>query len=393
MAQQAQQTDPPVRDHEGAVVRRGAGPRLIVALLTVAVLAVLGVVGVVALAMAGSPGPGDSVSIEVPPGASAATVAGQLRVEGVVRSGLAFRLRARSRGLDRGMQAGVYVMETGMSVDEAIDRLEAGPAAPKGLRYTIPEGLTVAETLETLARQTPYPVQDYREVLDRRLLKLPGWVPDAGRLGPDARDPYEGLLFPETYEVPQEASPQAILQKMVDQLDKIVAAMPADRPVRMRVQGFDRYKLLIVASLVEKEAKIPDERATIAGVIYNRLAADQPLSIDAANIYALGRHVNQVTYKDLEVDSAYNLYIHSGLPPTPIAAPGSASLRAAYEPESHDFYYYVKRDLEGHHSFARTSEEHQVNVARYRELQERAASEPPTPSGQERVGSIDQSPN
>lgn len=353
-----------------------SGPRVVFVILAVALVAVLGGLAVVTWSLSGEPGEGQPVTLEVSRGASASTVAGELDDRGVIRSALAFRLKAQSRGLDRELRAGVYELETGMSVDETIDELLAGPDEPVSIRFTIPEGLTVPETLERLAAQTPYSADDYRAVLDARLLDLPDWMPDPSTFGSAARDPYEGLLFPETYEERPGAPPEAILQRMVDQLEKVVASLPDEVVAGAVERGHDRYQTLIIASLVEEEARIPEERPMIAGVIYNRLAAGRSLEIDASVIYALGAHRNRVTLQDLQVDSPYNLYRKTGLPPTPISAPGTASIRAAFQPAQHDYLYYVRSDEDGRHVFSRTFEEHKRNKARYRQLQDAV---PPSP--------------
>ncbi len=353
-----------------------SGSRLVLIILTVALVGVAAGLVTVSWAMSGGSGGGEPVTIEVTRGASASAVAGELDERGVIRSALAFRLKAQSRGLDRELRAGIYQLETGMSVDETIDKLLAGPTQPLAIRFTIPEGLTVAETLKRLADQTPYTVEDYRAVLDARLIDLPDWVPNPL---PAARQPYEGLLFPETYEERPGAPPQAILQRMVDQLEKVVSSLPDEVVAAAVARGHDRYEALIIASLVEEEAKIPEERRTIAGVIYNRLSAGRSLEIDASVIYALGAHTNRVTNQDLQVNSPYNLYRRPGLPPTPIAAPGVASIHAAFQPAAHDFLYYVKTDEAGHHAFSRTFEEHKRNKARFRQLSE--SSSPPADPG------------
>ncbi len=350
-----------------------SGPRVVFTILVVALVAVLGGLAVATWSLGGEPGEGQPVTLEVARGASASTVAGELDDRGVIRSALAFRLKAQSRGLDRELRAGVYELQTGMSVDETIDELLAGPDEPVSIRFTIPEGLTVSEILERLAAQTPYSVDDYRAVLDARLLDLPDWLPAHGAA---ARDPYEGLLFPETYEERPGAPPQAILQRMVDQLEKVVASLPDEVVAGAVARGHDRYQTLIIASLVEEEAKIPDERPLIAGVIYNRLAAGRSLEIDASIIYALGVHTSRVTLQDLQVDSPYNLYRNPGLPPTPIAAPGAASIRAAFQPAQHDFLYYVRIDEAGRHVFSRTFEEHKRNKARYQQMQDAIPASP-----------------
>jgi len=121
---------------------------------------------------------------------------------------------------------------------------------------------------------------------------------------------------------------------------------------------------VIIASLIEREAQQADERKRIAGVIYNRLAIDMPLQIDATVLYSLGTHKNKVDYADLKVDSPYNTYLYPGLPAGPISCPGSASIAAALQPEKNDYYYYVSRG-DGSHQFSRTFAEHQAAINKY----------------------------
>lgn len=349
-------------------------------LVTLVILLAVGgaLVGAALWSLGGEPGPGDPVTIEIEEGATAGSVADLLAERGIVRSALAFRLKARSSELDRNLQAGTYELATGMSVDEAIDALLGGPQAPESIRFTVAEGLTVEQILSRLAEQTPHEVSDYRAVLDAGELTLPGWAPTLEAPPAGVREPFEGLLFPETYEVRADASARVVLQRMVDQLAAVVASIPDDQVARASELGLDRYEVLVLASLVEEEAQLAEERATIAGVIYNRILAEMPLQVDATNLYAANEK-GRVTEDLLAIDSPYNTYRNLGLPPTPISAPGRAAIEAAFAPEQHDLRFYVKISEEGEHAFAETFEEHQRNVRRFRELQERA-SESPSPA-------------
>ncbi|MGH3443444.1 MAG: endolytic transglycosylase MltG [Nitriliruptorales bacterium] len=330
--------------------------------------------------MSGEPGSGQAVEFEIEEGDSAASVAERLADEGIVRSALLFRLRARSAGLDRGIVPGTYTIRASMSIDDVIDAILAGPTVPRTretFRFTVPEGLTVAETLERLANQTPFTVEDYRAVLDGEL-ELPSWWPDVTAFPEDVREPLEGLLFPETYEMFADTSAVEVLQRLIDELVKVVEG--AGGPTVEIAEGVElsRYELLVLASLVEEEARIAEERPTIAGVIVNRLQAGMQLQIDATILYAQDRK-GRVLNEDLEIESSYNTYRNAGLPPTPISAPGKAAIAAAFGPEEHAFLYYVKIDEEGHHAFAETFAEHQRNRQRLDELR-REASEGPEDS-------------
>lgn len=340
--------------------------KVVLGALAAVALLTAGGLGYVSYLLGGEDGPGETVVVEVARGQTAAEIGDQLAEHGVVRSALAFRLVARSRSLDSRLAAGTYDLRTGMSVEEAIDVLLAGPRAPATVQVTIEEGLTVAQLLDRLAEQTPREVADYQAVLRAGTLQLPAWVPDPDGFGPDVRQPYEGLLFPETYELLADAEPVEILQRLVDQLTAEMGQIPAERVEAAAAAGLSRYDGLILASLIERETRVDDERPLVSAVLRNRLDRGMLLQIDATVLYALGRHEQRVLEKHLEVDSPYNTYRASGLPPTPIAGFGAASLHAAFAPADSDALYYVLECGSERHVFARTLAEHNRNVAAYR---------------------------
>ena len=181
---------------------------------------------------------------------------------------------------------------------------------------------------------------------------------------PEAVTTLEGLLFPDTYLVAEDEDEERILRRMVALFEQVAdGAGIADGA---RALGLTPYELVVVASLVEEETKIADERALVSAVIRNRLERGMLLQIDATVLYALGEHKNRVLFRDLEVDSPYNTYRYAGLPPTPIAAPGAESLAAAAAPADSPFLFYVKIDADGRHKFAETAAEHGRNVAEAR---------------------------
>ena len=271
--------------------------------------------------------PGQPVEYTVQRGASVTRVGDDLADLGVVRSSFRFRSAAGEAGLAETLQPGVFELETGMGVDEAIRVLDAGPVAPPTIRFTVPEGLTVAQTLERLAEQFPaHEVEDFRAILDARrdvdledeevsaelalsgLLEVPEWVPEPSQVTPDL-EPFEGLLWPETYEVLDTASAQEVLQRMIDQLDVELAAVPED--LREGVPDEQLYDNLIFASLIERETRVDDERALLAGVIQNRLDQNWRLQIDATVVYALGGGPRDVvTFEDLEIEAVLLSLIH-----------------------------------------------------------------------------------
>jgi UPF0755 protein len=171
----------------------------------------------------------------------------------------------------------------------------------------------------------------------------------------------EGLLFPDTYRVEQDDDEASLLARMVATMDDIAGQAGLDQAEART--GYTPYEVLIVASLIESEASIPEDRPKIARVIYNRLEEGMTLGIDATVYFALGRRGGGLTRSDLEVESPYNTRQVGGLPPTPIAMPGRASLEAAMNPEPGPWLYYVLSDADGHHAFSESYEEFLRNKA------------------------------
>lgn len=318
------------------------------------VMVLLGVLvlgGVVAVNAAGGDTgeDGEQVTIEIPEGAGGAEVADILAENDVVRSALAFRLIMRFDERAQRIQPGTYEVETGMGSDAILDVISDRVTAPDSFRVTIPEGRTVEQTLERLAEaeDSPFSVEELRDALPG--VALPPWVPDDL---PDDAEPFEGVLFPNTYEFTVDADPQEVLARLVEQTEQVLDEV--DPPDEL-----DRYELLVMASLVEREARLADERPLIAAVMHNRLDEGMRLQIDATVLYALGEHRDRVLYEDLEVESPWNTYVNEGLPPTPISGAGRAAIEAAADPADADYLYYVVVDPEtGEHGFSETLEEH-----------------------------------
>lgn len=315
---------------------------------------------------------GEEVTYTIPQGRSFRAVSDDLQALSVIRS--AGRLRSLvDDALARSLRPGTYTFLTGSDYETVLDVLAQGPDAPivaDTQRFTVQEGLTVAQTLERLADSFPaFDVADFEAVLAQRtaaatndegLLQLPDWFPEPAEAPADVFA-YEGVFMPQTYDVRLNATPLMILQRMVDQLEREFAAHT--------VNDGDHYRLLTIASLIERETRIDTERPIVAGVINNRLARPMRLQIDATVVFALGGGPRQrVLYEDLEIDSPYNTYRNDGLPPGPIAGVGAASLNAAVNPQSVSYFYYVLDPAcDGTHRFADTLNEHNQNVAAFRQ--------------------------
>jgi UPF0755 protein len=301
--------------------------------------------------------PGQEVAVEIPTGSSGQDIGAILAANGVVRSALEFEVAVRNVDAAERLQAGTYKLFTLMDPAEVVAVLVAGPA-PDIYRVTVIEGLRVQEMLVSLAESTPHSFSDYEGAL------LGGDVTTSLRempAEPELRD-WEGLLFPDTYEFATSASPAAILQRMASTMEQRVDSIDW---AAWEELGHNVYEGIIVASLIETEVLLDIERPIVSSVIHNRLALGMKLDIDATVLYALDtRDVGQF---DRAVDSPYNTYLVAGLPPTPIAGPGRASLEAAAAPADTDYLYYVLTDLDGSHAFAATLEEHNANVQRSRD--------------------------
>ncbi|MFN3286282.1 MAG: endolytic transglycosylase MltG [bacterium] len=292
------------------------------------------------------PGSGQPVVVVIPAGADAGQVADLLHRHGVVRSPLLFRLWARWRGLEGRIQAGEYRFSPAEGVHEILRRLTAGDVVR--YRLVFPEGLTAEDVARRLEEQGVVGAEAFLEEVGRADRY---WIPQmegntSGRL--------EGYLFPDTYEFPRGLPADRVVATMVARFREATAELwSSPRPL-----GLSPYEVVTVASLIEREARQDAERPRIAGVLYNRLRRGMPLQVDATVLYALREHKERVLYRDLEVDSPYNTYRRTGLPPGPIANPGLESLRAALHPETHEYLYYVARP-DGTHVFSRTLAEHE----------------------------------
>ncbi|MEX1133567.1 MAG: endolytic transglycosylase MltG [Acidimicrobiia bacterium] len=296
--------------------------------------------------------PGQEVTVEIPSGSSAEDIAAILAAQGVVRSALEFEVAVRNSEAAVRLQAGAYELETLMDPAEVVAVLVVGPVADV-YRVTVIEGLRVGEILTRLSEAAGVPYAEFEEAL------LSGDVSTSLRPMPAELTiaDWEGLLFPDTYEFSQDAEPSSILQRLASTMEQRVDSI--DWSI-IEAAGYTPYQGLIIASLIETEVLLNDERPLVSSVIHNRLGLGMKLDIDATVLYALG--TRDISQFNNEVDSPYNTYLVAGLPPTPIASPGRSSLEAAASPETTAFLYYVLSDLEGHHAFAATIEEHNGNV-------------------------------
>jgi UPF0755 protein len=308
------------------------------------------VVCVFAAACAGQPH-GAPTRVIVPRGASFAQAADSLARNGVVGWPKMFRIYGRLTGGDRNIKPGTYLLKHGTPWKDIVSALNGG----RGLvnTITIPEGYTLAQITPLLARTLKVPAESVEAaVRDTALL---------ARL--DIPNPtLEGYVFPDTYAFPVGTTARQAVREMVYSFERRWKPDWDSSLVDLKI---NRNDLVTMASIVEREARLPEERPVIAAVYYNRLRRGMLLQADPTIQYALGHHVGRVLYKDLEVASPYNTYIHKGLPPGPVASPGSASLAAAANPANVPYLYFVA-SKDGHHEFRMTLDEHTTAIRQIR---------------------------
>ena len=301
----------------------------------------LGTLGVFLTACGDDSGPVRRVTI--PQGASFAAAADSLESAGVLGTPRLFRLYASITGRDRDIKAGTYLLEPGLSWNELIHALTAGRGIEQDV--TVPEGLALRAIIPLLARDIGAPVESLwvaaRDSAIRRRLGVP--TPDL-----------EGYLFPDTYRFMYGTSAREAVREMVRRFEDI---WQPTWDARASAMGMSRHAVITLASIVEKEARLAEERPVIAAVYHNRLRQGMALQADPTVQYAIGEHRTRVLYRDLKIDSPYNTYRNRGLPPGPIASPGRASIEAALFPANVPYRYFVAHP-DGHHEFRVTFEEH-----------------------------------
>jgi UPF0755 protein len=313
--------------------------------------------------------------VTISQGATANDIGAQLQQRGLVRSSLAFRFAADQAGVGSSLAAGDYELSKSMSTPEIIQVLAKGEVK-RGLVATIPEGWRSEQIADRLEASGFAHRSDFLQAV-----ATPQSVPGVEVLPQPTPQRLEGYLFPETYEVPQPVSGNRAADLMVHMFSQRIG----DALKTPSESGLSPQQVITLASIVEREAKVPSERATIASVYLNRLSKNMPLQADPTVQYAVAtrdgpaaaayNYWRDLTPNDLQIASPYNTYLNTGLPPGPICNPGEASIKAVLQPAKTDYLYFVANsDGSGTHLFARTLDEHNANVARA------SASPTPTPT-------------
>jgi UPF0755 protein len=298
--------------------------------------------------------------ITIDPGTSSQSIIARLAESGVVSHPLALRIYLRITGRSSNLKAGDYKFPSPISPLQAVEKVRRGDVDLE--RITIPEGYNRFDIAETLAEKTgKATTEEFLRLMDDQTPIEP--------IAPEARN-LEGYLFPDTYKYSSKTTPSDLIQLMVKRFEEVFAP---DWVARANQLGLTVHQVVTLASIIEEEAKVPDERPHMASVFFNRLKRGMPLASDPTFIYAAllagdyDGNPNQLRHRDRY--SPYNTYQVSGLPPGPIASPGRASLEAVLYPDTTDDLYFVVSGTEGRHKFSRTSAEHEAAVEEYRRQQ------------------------
>lgn len=299
------------------------------------------------------------VEVQIPKGSTTKEIADLLQEKGLITNSLWFRIESRMNNYDSHFRYGTFTLNTTMDQEEIMKILQTGGEQEKGIKLTIPEGFTTQDIAKRVESLGLAKASDFLES-----------ITDAEEYGydfiyqiPKRNHRLEGYLFPATYEIREGATPKEIVSKMLKKFEQVYTSEYQQRAEEL---GYTMDQIITIASIIEKEARLDEERAKIAGVIYNRLNQNMKLQMCSTVMFVLGKPKARLLYKDLEIESPYNTYLYEDLPPGPIANPGEASIRAALYPEEHDYLYFVVENEEtGQHHFSKTGEEHERAKQKY----------------------------
>lgn len=309
---------------------------------------------------------GDGIEFRVEKGSNTTKIATELLSQGFIKNETIYKLLSKINGYDGTYQSGTHILSKSLNYDEIMRVLTSKPASRQ---VTIPEGKSFTQIVDILYADKV--IKDKEQFIktadtgnfDYTFLKdLP---PRDNRL--------EGYLFPDTYQFDMNASDTEIIKTMLDNFNKKFKQQYKDK-IKTLEANMTLDKVIILASIIEREAKDPEDRYTISGVFYNRLVSKdktlRKLQSCATIQYILLKKTGSVKERlmdtDLEIDDPYNTYKYEGLPPGPICCPGDAAIRAALYPEDTDYLYFVaKGNAEGSHQFSKTFKEHQAAIKKY----------------------------
>ncbi|OOP73887.1 endolytic transglycosylase MltG [Clostridium beijerinckii] len=290
----------------------------------------------------------DSIIIEVKQGEGFYDVLDRLDKENKLTNKLLIKVNLAIDKRKVNLTEGIYEINTNSSLEELIKSLENKDGDKDLVKLTIPEGYSIEDIAKSVEDKGICSKDEF--IKDVKDYKLPSFVKNNNK----KRYNLEGYLYPDTYLIEKGSNANEVIKSMLDRFEDVLKQ--AEDETKVEINDEDVEKIVTIASMIEREARVPGDRPLISSVIYNRLEKDMKLQIDAAVIYALGYHVDVVLNKHLEVDSPYNVYKYKGLPVGPIANPGLDCIKAALLPEKTDYLYYIMED-DGAHYFTNNYED------------------------------------
>jgi len=300
------------------------------------------------------PGSEEFISVTIPSGAGTGRIAEILMENGLISNTTVFKLKSKSKDYDGKYQAGHYSISPGMTMDEIMELLLSGKADT--VRFTIPEGYDIKRVAEKLSAEGLIDVDEFMNEVENGVFDY-DFLADA----PAGPERLEGFLFPDTYEIFATADEHDIIDKMLYQFSKVFTEEYEDRAKEL---GMSVRELITLASIIEREAQISEDRPVIASVFYNRLEIGMPLQSCATVQYILGEQKPVLSIEDTRIESPYNTYLIKGLPPGPIASPGADSIRAALYPAETKYLFFLAKG-DGSHAFSETYEQFLRDKAKY----------------------------
>ena len=298
------------------------------------------------------------IVVEIPQGATTSTISDILYKNKLIKNKTMFKISVKLSNKAQHFKAGKYLFNQTYSNKEIIEDISSGKIYNDGIKITIPEGSTSKEIVSILVGQKLGNEESYE-----KLISNPKEFYNQFKfLKEEDITSLEGFLYPSTYYFDENASEKEVLSVMLSQFNKVYTDKLRDRQKELKMTI---EQVVNLASIVEKEAVLDEDRPIIASVFYNRLKIGMPLQSDATLQYIFETRKKSITYNDLKIDSPYNTYIKKGLPPTPIANPSIKSIEAVLEPSNTDYLYFVA-SIDGGNVYSKTYEEHKTNVNKYR---------------------------
>lgn len=325
----------------------------------IALAIILGIVGITMFAEynSSSEGTGEQIIIEIEQGEGTWDIASKLKKEGLITYRIVFILKARTMGAASKLRYGTFALREGSGLKQVINDLTQGGAQKEQTMFTVPEGYTIELIAKKLEEESLCSEQDFLQAVQQ---DYDYWFLESIPENVEVKYRLQGFLYPETYAISEDMTAEDIVKIMLNQFDKMFTSEMRERANTI---GKSVYEVVVEASIIERETMKNEEKATVAGVIENRLKKGMRLQMCPTVLYPITNGIydkTTVTYEDTEIDSLYNTYQNKGLPVGPIASPDATSMKATLYPEDHSYLYYHTdpNKNDGSHVFTKTYQEH-----------------------------------